>query len=224
MRFVTAVYGVMRTVYKDTATGLKDRETLGLSNDSGTAGWKKWAKNKADDYYAEWMFDPGSALATWSEKQFKAKMLEFLKSAYRGEYPKFFAGALDHAATRIAAGDFTWENPGNAAATLRDDFATVAEAYRAANAAHLNRELTRLDLKLATDTVGKGVAIYLSGKEALQTDPAKFKKAVLDSIGNVDKAFAAFDTACQTYNGQQWFEVCHQARLAIADVATDASR
>ena len=107
---------------------------------------------------------------------------------------------------------------------LRDDFAAVAETYRRANEAHLNRELARLDLKLAVDTVGKGAAIYFAVKGLAKTDPAEAKEKLLESIDQVDKAFAAVDTALQTYNGRQWFAVCHRARLAIAEVAVDAAR
>jgi hypothetical protein len=223
-RFVTTAYGVMRDTYKNTSDELENREKLGLSNDSGTAEWKKWAVNKANDSYAEWMFSPAGALSTWGERRLKVELTKFLKKAYRGQYPKFFAAALEHAAGRIARGESTWAAPEKAAAVLREDFAPVAEAYRAANEAHLNRELARLDLKLAADTVGKGVAIYFAAKDVLISDPAEAKKRILESIDNADKAFAAVDTACQAYNGRQWFGVCHRARLAIAEVAVDASR
>lgn len=223
-RFVTTAYGVMRETYKNAADELDERETLGLDNDTGTVAWKKWAVNKANDYYAEWMFAPADAIANWGEAKLKAELTKFLKNAYRGQYPKFFAAALDHAAGRIARGEATWGDPEKAAATLRGDFASVAETYRRANEAHLNRELSRLDLKLAADTVGKGAAIYFAAKEALRTNPAEAKEKILECIDRVDKAFAAVDTACQTYNGRQWFAVCHKARLAIADVAVDAAR
>jgi hypothetical protein len=223
-RFVTTAYGVMRDTYSKASDELETREKLGLSNDSGSAAWKKWAVNKANDSYADWMFSPASAIATWGETRLKAELTKFLKNAYRGQYPKFFASALEHAAGRIARGEATWGDPEKAASTLRDDFASVAERYRKANEAHLNRELARLDLKLAADTVGKGVAIYFAAKDVIITDPADAKKKILESIDNVDKAFAAVDTACQTYNGRQWFAVCHRARLAIADTAVDASR
>ena len=223
-RFVTTAYGVMRETYKNAAEELAERETLGLDNDTGTAAWKKWAVNKANDYYAEWMFAPADAVSNWGEAKLKAELTKFLKNAYRGQYPKFFAAALDHAAGSIARGEATWGDPEKAAATLRDDFASVAETYRRANEAHLNRELARLDLKLAADTVGKGAAIYFAAKEALKTNPAEAKEKILESIDQVDKAFAVVDTACQTYNGRQWFAVCHKARLAIADVAVDAAR
>ena len=223
-RFVTTAYGVIRDTYKDTADELANREKLGLANDSGIVAWKKWAVNKSNDTYAEWMFSPAGAISGWGEAKLKAELTKFLKNAYRGQYPKFFAAALDHAAGRIARGESTWADPEKAAAVLREDFAPVAETYRQANEAHLNRELARLNLKLAVDTVGKGAAIYFSAKEVLQTNPAEFKAKILESIGNVDKAFAAVDTACQTYNGRQWFAVCHRARLAIADTAVDAAR
>ncbi len=223
-RFVTTAYGVLRDTYKNASDELETREKLGLDNDAGTVAWKKWAVNKANDYYAEWMFAPADAISNWGEAKLKAELTKFLKNAYRGQYPKFFAAALDHAAVRIARGEATWGDPEKAAATLRDDFASVAETYRRANEAHLDRELSRLDLKLAADTVGKGAAIYLAAKEALKTNPAEAKEKILESIDQVDKAFAAVDTACQTYNGQQWFAVCHKARLAIADVAIDAAR
>jgi hypothetical protein len=223
-RFVTTAYGVMRETYKKASDELETREKLGLDNDTGTAAWKKWAVNKANDYYAEWMFAPADAISNWGEAKLKAELTKFLKNAYRGQYPKFFAAALEHVAGRIARGESTWGDPEKAAATLRDDFASVAEIYRLANEAHLNRELARLDLKLAADTVGKGAAIYFAAKEALKTNPAEAKEKILESIDQVDKAFAAVDTALQTYNGRQWFAVCHKARLAITDVAVDAAR
>ncbi len=223
-RFVTTAYGVIRDTYKNASDELETREALGLDNDSGAVAWKKWAVNKANDHYAEWMFAPADAIANWGEAKLKAKLTKFLKNAYRGQYPKFFAAALEHAAGRIARGEATWGDPETAAAVLRDDFAPVAEAYRKANEAQLNRELARLDLKLAADTVGKGAAIYFAAKEALRTNPAEAKEKMLESIAQVDKAFAAVDTACQTYNGRQWFAVCHKARLAIAEEAVDAAR
>ncbi len=223
-RFVTTAYGVMRETYSKASEELEEREKLGLSNDTGSAAWKKWAVNKANDYYAEWMFAPADAIASWGEAKLKAELTKFLKNAYRGQYPKFFAAALEHAAGRIARGEATWGDAEKAAAVLRDDFAAVAETYRRANEAHLNRELVRLDFKLAVDTVGKGVAVYFAAKEALKTNPEECRKKILESIDQVDKAFAAVDTACQTYNGRQWFAVCHRARLAIAEVAVDASR
>jgi hypothetical protein len=223
-RFVTTAYGVIRDTYKDASDELETREKLGLSNETGTVAWKKWAVNRANDYYAEWMFAPADAISNWGEAKLKAELTKFLKNAYRGQYPKFFAAALEHAAGRIARGEATWGDPEKAAAVLRDDFAAVAETYRKANEAHLNRELARLDFKLAVDTVGKGAAIYFAAKETLKSNPAEAKEKILESIDQVDKAFAAVDTACQTYNGRQWFAVCHRARLAIADVAVDGAR
>ena len=223
-RFVSTVYGVLRETYKAASDELEEREKLGLDNDTGSVAWRKWAVNKANDYYAEWMFAPGDAVANWGEAKLKAELTKYLKNAYRGQYPKFFAAALDHAAGRIARGEATWGDPGRAAAVLRDDFAAVAETCRRANEAHLNRELARLDLKLAVDTVVKGAAIYFAIKDVAKTNPAEAKERLLESIDQVDKAFAAVDTACQTYNGRQWFAVCHKARLAIADVAIDAAR
>ncbi len=223
-RFVATAYGVIRETYKNAADELETREKLGLANDTGSAAWKKWAVNKANDHYAEWMFAPADAIANWGEAKLKAELATFLRNAYRGQYPKFFAAALEHAAGRIARGEATWGDPERAAAVLRDDFAAVAEAYRRANEAHLGRELARLDFKLAVDTVGKGAAIYFAAKEAFRTNPAAAKDKILESIDRADQAFAAVDTACQTYNGRQWFAVCHKARLAIGEVAVDAAR
>ena len=223
-RFVSTIYGVLRETYKAASDELEEREKLGLDHDAGAVAWKKWAVNKANDHYAEWMFAPGDAIANWGEAKLKAELTKFLKNAYRGQYPKFFAAALAHAAGRIARGEATWGDPERAAVVLRDDFAAVAETYRRANEAHLNRELARLDLKLAVDTVGKGAAIYFAVKGLAKTDPVEAKEKLLESIDQVDKAFAAVDTALQTYNGRQWFAVCHRTRLAIAEVAVDAAR
>lgn len=216
--FLVTSYQVMSTAYAENAE---------LAQDSGAidAELRQWIKNQADEkLFANWAFDPVGSTGEALEAKFKADLLAFLKNRYRGEYPALMNAAVTHAATRIARGDFSWQDPRNAAAVLREKFARHAARYTQANEAHLNRELHRLNLKLASDTVVKGAAIYFTAKEAIKGDPTEFQKKIEDSLATVDKAFAAFDTAYQTYNGRQWFTVCYSARVTIAEIARDAVR
>lgn len=216
--FLVAAYKVLGDAYA---------ENSAIAENAGTADaeLRQWIKSQADEkVFANWIFDPVGSIGEALEGKFKADLLAFLKKSYRGDYPKLMNAALAHTTGRIARGEFSWENPQNAAAVLRGTFAAHAARYTRANEAHLNRELTRLNLKLASDTVGKGAAIYFTAKEAIKGDPAEFQQKIEESMAAVDQAFAAFDTAYQVYNGRQWFTVCLSARVAIADVARDAVR
>lgn len=212
--FLTTAYGALDEVY---STELPEEDS------SSDASWRKWIKNKADEkLFASWVFNPVGSSGEALEQKFKTDLLAFLKRSYLGDYPTLVTAALNHLTSRIGRGDFSWENPDQAASVLRETFAAQAAAYTRANTTALNRELTRLDLKLAADTVGKGAAIYFTAKEAVKGDPAEFQAKIEEAMDNVDSAVAVFDTAYQTYNGQQWFAVCHRARVALADIALDA--
>jgi hypothetical protein len=222
VKFILKVYEMASAQYEKISDELEWYEKLGIPADSGTIGMKKNAKEIADKYGADWLFDPAGTLADKGEEYFKEKLNDFLKKIYQGNYPSELTSILRIGAERIYSGKTTWGDYKHPRELAREIYANYMDKHSKLNIANLNRELYRLNLKLGVDTVVKGFVIYQSVKDL--KDPSEFQEAVKDSIDKVDKAFAAFDSVYQSYKGAVWLEDCGKCRGAMAETVEIITR